>query len=74
MNIRTHREAIQVFKWLNGATDVKIETVPKDGRVDESRDWSFQSLHLFKNCKGKIYFCKLKLLPKFMKFIFEIKN
>lgn len=49
VNIRTNREAIQVYKWMDGANDVKIDKVPQDGRVDESKDWSFQALNLFRN-------------------------
>ena len=51
VNIRTHEEAVQVFKWMDGANDVKIAQLPDDGRIDEKQDWSFQAMQLFRNCK-----------------------
>jgi hypothetical protein len=48
VTVRTNREAVQVYRWLNGANDVEVTGLP-GGRVNESEDWSFKTLRLFRN-------------------------
>ena len=62
MNIRTHEEAVQVFKWMDGANDVKIAQLPDDGRINEKQDWSFQALQLFRNCKWCLGYIKARVI------------
>ncbi|KAI3408874.1 hypothetical protein GPALN_007468 [Globodera pallida] len=46
--IKTNREMVQIYRWLNGANDVEVTWPPK-GRVNESLDWSFEAIRLFRN-------------------------
>lgn len=47
-SLRTNIEMVRVLKWLNGSNDVEITSIP-GGRIDETLDWSFNALRLFKN-------------------------
>lgn len=47
-SLRTNLEMVRVLKWLNGSNDVEITQMP-GGRIDESLDWRFSALNLFKN-------------------------
>uniref|UniRef100_A0A183BRP2 Uncharacterized protein n=1 Tax=Globodera pallida TaxID=36090 RepID=A0A183BRP2_GLOPA len=46
--IKTNREMVQIYRWLNGANDVEV-TWPPGGRVNESLDWSFEAIRMFRN-------------------------
>jgi hypothetical protein len=39
---------VQIYKWLDGANDVAVEWVP-GGRVNETLDWSFDAIHMFRD-------------------------
>ncbi|KAI6208501.1 Beta-1,3-galactosyl-O-glycosyl-glycoprotein beta-1,6-N-acetylglucosaminyltransferase 3 [Aphelenchoides besseyi] len=47
-SLRTNLETVRILKWLNGSNDVEITYMP-GGRYDETLDWSFEALKLFKN-------------------------
>ncbi|KAI6198865.1 Beta-1,3-galactosyl-O-glycosyl-glycoprotein beta-1,6-N-acetylglucosaminyltransferase 3 [Aphelenchoides besseyi] len=47
-SLRTNLETVRILKWFNGSNDVEVTTMP-EGRYDESLDWSFKALNLFKN-------------------------
>ena len=51
VTIRTNKEAIQLYKWLEGANDAEFTFLP-GGRVNDTLDWSFDGIKLFRN--GKI--------------------
>ncbi|KAL3122992.1 hypothetical protein niasHT_006392 [Heterodera trifolii] len=46
--IKTNREMGQIYRWLNGANDVEVTWLP-GGRVNESMDWTFETIRMFRN-------------------------
>uniref|UniRef100_A0A914H1Z3 Glycosyltransferase family 92 protein n=1 Tax=Globodera rostochiensis TaxID=31243 RepID=A0A914H1Z3_GLORO len=46
--IKTNREMVQIYRWLNGANDVEVTWLP-GGRLNESLDWSFEGIRMFRN-------------------------
>jgi hypothetical protein len=46
--IKTNRQMVQIYKWLDGANDVEVRWVP-GGRVNETLDWSFDAIHMFQD-------------------------
>lgn len=53
--MRTNKETVQIFKWLNEANDLEI-TKPPSGRVNYLLDWSFEAIKIFKNRMALIVF------------------
>uniref|UniRef100_A0A914HTU1 Uncharacterized protein n=1 Tax=Globodera rostochiensis TaxID=31243 RepID=A0A914HTU1_GLORO len=51
--IKTNREMVQIYRWLNGANDVEVTWLPR-GRVNESLDWSFDAIGLFRNASRNL--------------------
>uniref|UniRef100_A0A914HUX7 Uncharacterized protein n=1 Tax=Globodera rostochiensis TaxID=31243 RepID=A0A914HUX7_GLORO len=51
--IKTNREMVQIYRWLNGANDVEVMWLPR-GRVNESLDWSFDAIGLFRNASRNL--------------------
>uniref|UniRef100_A0A183BY24 Homeobox domain-containing protein n=1 Tax=Globodera pallida TaxID=36090 RepID=A0A183BY24_GLOPA len=51
--IKTNREMIQIYRWLNGANDVEVTWLP-GGRVNESLDWSFEVIRMFRNASRNV--------------------
>uniref|UniRef100_A0A7E4VCX6 Lactosylceramide 4-alpha-galactosyltransferase n=1 Tax=Panagrellus redivivus TaxID=6233 RepID=A0A7E4VCX6_PANRE len=46
--IKTNAEMVQIYRWLGGANDVELNP-PFMERIDQSLDWTFKGLNLFKN-------------------------
>uniref|UniRef100_A0A914HT40 Uncharacterized protein n=1 Tax=Globodera rostochiensis TaxID=31243 RepID=A0A914HT40_GLORO len=51
--IKTNREMVQIYRWLNEANDVEVTWLPR-GRVNESLDWSFDAIGLFRNASRNL--------------------
>uniref|UniRef100_A0A914HWG6 Uncharacterized protein n=1 Tax=Globodera rostochiensis TaxID=31243 RepID=A0A914HWG6_GLORO len=51
--IKTNREMVQIYRWLNGANDVEVTWLP-EGRVNESLDWSFEAIGMFRNASRNL--------------------
>jgi len=52
MSLRTPRELVQIFQWLDGANDVTTMVWLRKRPAEAiNADWSFKGLNLFKDCK-----------------------
>ncbi|KAH7701592.1 Protein H41C03.3 [Aphelenchoides avenae] len=46
--LKTNEELVRIHKWFNGSNDVSSRALP-GGRVDGSKNWTFEALNLFRN-------------------------